>query len=104
MSGQRPVLLQTAAAAAQRDFAKVDDAKRRAKWPWWRDRCPFAIFSNQLREPVLLVDFELLRNAAALVLGREVQPLEFTRPAQLLREYRALFPQSRRRCSCSYGG
>lgn len=100
MSDRSHVLLHTAAtaAAARHD---LDLAKRRYKWPWWLDNSPYAIFTNQLREPILLVDFMLLQKAAELVLGREVRPVEFMRPAQLLREYRALYPGSLcgRRCA-----
>lgn len=68
----------------------ISRAMNRHTFPWWLSADPYQILPAQLREPVLLVPFGRLLEAAALVFGREVSPLEFLDRDKLLAEYNSL--------------
>lgn len=89
-----PVFLDEAVRHAVQD--QLGDVIKRAKarhvYPWWESDDPYVIFRGQLNEPVLLVPFDRLLNAADLVLGRLPQPWEFFHPEKLLAELDELMP------------
>lgn len=86
----RPLTVAAAAMAVQPDDFIIERARGKYVYAWWLTDDPYLLADCQLKEPVLLVEFGRLREAVELVLGRDVQPFEFTHPEKLLEEIRGL--------------
>ena len=85
-----PLLLADAVRAAVSLDAIRAHAKQKCLWPWWESDDPYVVFPAQIIEPVLLIPFDRLQQAAELVLGRDVHVVEFQNPAALAVEWEEL--------------
>lgn len=81
-----PLSVESAALIAAGPDKIIEHAKARYCFPWWESDDPYEIANRQLRESTLLVPFDRLRDAVGLVLGREVEAVEFLDCASLVAE------------------
>ena len=77
---------------SEQEEARAEKARKKYPSPWWESDDPETIFTNQLQEEVLLVDFKKVRLAAQNCLKRFVNWWEFCEPTVLLREFRGEIP------------
>lgn len=85
-----PLTLEHAALIALTPDDIIARSKAKYLYAWWESNDPYKIFPAQLREPVLLIPFERMKEAAELVLGRSVLPMEFLNRQRLLSEFAEL--------------